>query len=164
MTALSHSGRSIDEVVREARRPVTAEMRPVITLAPLLTERVGFWRALAEDQGRRLDLVVLAPGARVVVLSSVMGSIERRSGTSGWLYSASKAALNSVLKDASIALGARGATCIAVHPGWVQTDMGGAGATLTIDRSVGDLRRLIGGLKPEHNGRFFNHDGTPIPW
>ncbi len=57
--------RSIDEVVREARRPVTDEMRPVIELAPLLTERVGFWRALAEDQGRRLDLVVLAPGARV---------------------------------------------------------------------------------------------------
>ena len=107
---------------------------------------------------------MLAPGARVVVLSSVMGSIERRSGTSGWLYCASKAALNSVLKDASIALGVHGATCIAVHPGWVQTDMGGAGATLTIDRSVGDLRRLIGGLKPEHNGRFFNHDGTPIPW
>ena len=59
--------RGIDEVVREARRPVTDEMRPAILLAPLLTERVGFWRALAEDQGRRLDLVVLAPGARVEV-------------------------------------------------------------------------------------------------
>ena len=59
--------RGIDEVVREARRPVTDEMRPAILLAPLLTERVGFWRALAEDQGRRLDLVVLAPGARVGV-------------------------------------------------------------------------------------------------
>lgn len=59
--------RGIDEVVREARRPVTDEMRPAILLAPLLTERVGFWRALAEDQGRRLDLLVLAPGARVEV-------------------------------------------------------------------------------------------------
>ncbi len=57
--------RSIDEVVREARRPVTDEMRPAIEVAPLLGERVSFWRALAEDQGRRLDLVVLAPGARV---------------------------------------------------------------------------------------------------
>jgi signal transduction histidine kinase len=59
--------RSIDEVVREARRPVTDEMRPAIELAPLLAERVGFWRALAEDQGRVLDLVVLAPGARVEI-------------------------------------------------------------------------------------------------
>jgi signal transduction histidine kinase len=57
--------RGIDEVVREARRPVTDEIRPVTALGPLLTERVGFWRALAEDQGRRLDLVVRAPDARV---------------------------------------------------------------------------------------------------
>ncbi len=57
--------RGIDEVVREARRPVTDEIRPVTVLGPLLTERVGFWRALAEDQGRRLDLVVRAPDARV---------------------------------------------------------------------------------------------------
>jgi NAD(P)-dependent dehydrogenase (short-subunit alcohol dehydrogenase family) len=107
---------------------------------------------------------LLAPGARVVVLSSVMGSIGQRSGAAGWLYRASKAALNSVLKDASTVLGARGATCVAVHPGWVRTDMGGPGATLPVEHSVGDLRRLIARLGPEDNGRFYAHGGTPIPW
>jgi len=105
----------------------------------------------------------LAPGARLAVLSSLMGSIGQRNATSGWLYRASKAALNSVLKDASLALAGR-ATCIAVHPGWVQTDMGGEGAPLTVQRSARDLRAALARLGPADNGGFFNHDGQPLAW
>jgi NAD(P)-dependent dehydrogenase (short-subunit alcohol dehydrogenase family) len=105
----------------------------------------------------------LAPGARVGVLSSVMGSIGTRSGTSGWLYRASKAALNSVLKDASLALQGR-AICVALHPGWVRTDMGGTAAPLDAATSAADIRRTLAALTPADNGRFLNHDGTPIPW
>lgn len=107
---------------------------------------------------------VLAPGARLAVLSSLMGSLAERNGTSGWLYRASKAALNSVLRDTAQVFGPLGAICVAVHPGWVQTDMGGAGAALTVERSVSDLRRLLAGLQPADNGGFFNHDGRPIAW
>lgn len=106
---------------------------------------------------------VLAPGARLMLLSSRMGAIGSRSGHSGWLYRASKAAVNSVLKDVSLALAGR-ATCISVHPGWVKTDMGGEGADLAPHQSVGDMRQLIDRLQPADNGSFFNHDGTPIPW
>lgn len=60
----------------------------------------------------------LAPGARLAVLSSQMGSIGLRQASAGWLYRASKAALNSVLKDASLAFAGK-ATCVAFHPGWV---------------------------------------------
>jgi NAD(P)-dependent dehydrogenase (short-subunit alcohol dehydrogenase family) len=105
----------------------------------------------------------LAPGARLAVISSRMGSIGLRTGNGGWLYRASKAALNSVLKDASIALAER-ATCVAFHPGWVRTDMGGGGADLDVRRSVADLRRVLAGLRPEHNGRFFDHDGAELAW
>lgn len=105
----------------------------------------------------------LAPGARLAVLSSLMGSIALRKSPSGWLYRASKAALNSVLKDASLALAGR-ATCVALHPGWVQTDMGGAGADLTIARSATDLRATVAALTPADNGGFFNHDGQPLAW
>jgi NAD(P)-dependent dehydrogenase (short-subunit alcohol dehydrogenase family) len=105
----------------------------------------------------------LAEGAKLAVLSSQMGSIGARAGTSGWLYRASKAAVNSVLKDASIALNGR-ACCIAFHPGWVQTDMGGAQATLTPQKSVSDMRAALARLTPDQNGSFLNHDGSAIVW
>lgn len=105
----------------------------------------------------------LAPNAKLAVLSSRMGSIGSRSLASGWLYRASKAAVNSVLKDASIVLQGK-ATCVSFHPGWVRTDMGGAGADLEVDASVRHMRRVLAGLTPADNGRFFDHDGTPIEW
>ncbi len=106
---------------------------------------------------------VLADGARLAVISSRMGSIGARTNGSGWLYRASKAALNSVLKDASFHFASR-AICVALHPGWVRTDMGGAGADLDVAKSVADLRELLARLAPADSGGFFDHDGTPIPW
>ncbi|MGA0610606.1 SDR family oxidoreductase [Caldimonas sp. KR1-144] len=105
----------------------------------------------------------LAPGARIAALSSRMGSIGNRTGTSGWLYRASKAALNSVMKDVSTVLAGR-ALCAVFHPGWVRTDMGGARATLTPEQSVSDLRERIARLTPAEHGGFFDHDGSRIEW
>ena len=105
----------------------------------------------------------LAPGARLGLLSSRMGAIGPRAGHQGWLYRASKAAANSVLKDVSQALAGR-CICVALHPGWVQTDMGGVAADLTVEQSARDLRRLLAALTPIDNGRFMNHDGSPIDW
>ena len=105
----------------------------------------------------------LAPGGRIGVLSSKMGSIGLRTSPSGWLYRASKAAINSTVKDAALVLGARGLV-VAFHPGWVQTDMGGTGADLPVQRSVEDLRRTLDGLQPGDSGGFFNHDGQPLAW
>lgn len=108
--------------------------------------------------------LIATRGGKLAVLSSKMGSIGARTSTDGGLYRASKAALNSVLADAAITYGARGATCVAFHPGWVQTDMGGGGAPLTPEQSVRDLRATLARLDASSNGAFLDHDGTPIPW
>lgn len=108
-------------------------------------------------------LDALAPGARLGILSSRMGSIGGRTNPSGWLYRASKAAVNSVLKDTALVLADR-AVCVALHPGWVRTDMGGADADLSVEASARDLRRTLATRQPADSGGFFNHDGTPIPW
>jgi NAD(P)-dependent dehydrogenase (short-subunit alcohol dehydrogenase family) len=105
----------------------------------------------------------LAPRAKLAVITSRMGSIGARTAAGGWLYRASKAAVNSVLKDSSLVLQGR-ATCVSFHPGWVRTDMGGSEAELPVAQSVAGMRRVIAGLGPNDNGRFLNHDGTGIDW
>ena len=101
---------------------------------------------------------------KLAVISSRMGSIGERSSSEGSLYRASKAALNSVLADTALGFGPQGVTCVSFHPGWVQTDMGGAGAALKVEDSVRALRATLAGVDASQNGAFLNYDGTPIPW
>lgn len=125
--------------------------------AVMRTNVFGAMHAIAHVQD------ALAPGARLAVISSRMASIGPRRSPAAWLYRASKAALNSVLRDASLALDGR-AICVAFHPGWVRTAMGGESASLSPEQSVADMRRVIASLEPTDNGAFLNHDGTPIDW
>ena len=108
--------------------------------------------------------LVASSRGRLGVLSSRMGSIGGRTHPTASLYRASKAALNSVLRDTALTYGPQGAMCIAFHPGWVQTDMGGASADITVEQSVRDLRATLAGAQPDANGTFLNHDGASIPW
>jgi hypothetical protein len=55
-------------------------------------------------------------------------------------------------------------TCLSFHPGWVQTDMGGAGASLTVEDSVRSLRATLAAADASKNGAFLNYDGTSIRW
>lgn len=105
----------------------------------------------------------LAPGARLAILSSRMGSIGLRASSSGWLYRASKAAVNSVMKDASLALAGQ-AIVISFHPGWVKTDMGGDGADIDAATSIAGMRTVLATLKPTDTGSFFNYDGQRLAW
>ena len=102
------------------------------------------------------------PGGVLAVISSRMGSIGDMAGNGGWLYRASKAAVNAVLRAVSI--DAKHATCLTFHPGWVQTDMGGAGAAITPQESVAGIRRVIAGATRADNGGFRNYDGSVIEW
>ncbi|HWN06796.1 MAG TPA: SDR family oxidoreductase [Steroidobacteraceae bacterium] len=101
---------------------------------------------------------------RIVTLTSRMGSIADNSSGGSYAYRSSKAGVNAVMKSFSIDLAPRGITCVVVHPGWVRTDMGGAGGKLAPAESVKSLRALIDGLSPAHSGKFFDVDGEVLPW
>lgn len=106
----------------------------------------------------------LVDHAKVVNLSSRLGSI---AGTEAWRtpsYAISKAALNMVSKMLSIALAGHGITVIAISPGWVSTDMGGADATLLPIDSVAGMLRVIDSLTLADTGNFLDHHGTKIAW
>ena len=105
----------------------------------------------------------MADGGKMIAISSGMGSIGDNGG--GWVpYRTSKAALN--MAWSSLALEARrgGVACVLLSPGWVKTRMGGAGAQITAEESVGAMRRLIERLTIEDSGRFLRRDGSELPW
>jgi NAD(P)-dependent dehydrogenase (short-subunit alcohol dehydrogenase family) len=102
-------------------------------------------------------------GGKMIAISSGMGSIAENSG--GWIpYRTSKAALNMAWSSLSLEARPRGVVVAALSPGWVKTRMGGAGAEITAEQSVGEMRRLIDRLELDQSGGFFRRDGTPYPW
>jgi NAD(P)-dependent dehydrogenase (short-subunit alcohol dehydrogenase family) len=105
-----------------------------------------------------------AAQGKLAAISSGMGSIGLATDANGWLYRASKAALNSVMKSASVQLGPRGVVCMALSPGWVRTDMGGPSARLDVRDSVAAMRRVIAAANRSHNGRFLQYTGEQLEW
>ena len=110
-----------------------------------------------------VDNVAASERKTIAVMSSRLGSITETSGMT-LPYSTSKAALNLLSKALAETLRPRGITVAALSPGWVKTDMGGQGASLTPEVSVRGLRKVLAGLRREDSGRFFSHDGSQIPW
>ena len=106
----------------------------------------------------------LADGAIVANLSSRLGSIAstRRFGTPS--YAISKAALNMATVLLAHALADRGISVIALHPGWVRTDMGGDAAELEPATAVADLLAVIGRAGSATSGHLLDRHGAPLPW
>jgi NAD(P)-dependent dehydrogenase (short-subunit alcohol dehydrogenase family) len=93
-----------------------------------------------------------------------MGSIADN-GSGGYIaYRSSKAALNAAWRSLAIDVKPQGVTAAVLHPGWVQTRMGGTQAPLTPEQSVAGMRQVIAGLTADQSGSFFNYDGAAIPW
>jgi NAD(P)-dependent dehydrogenase (short-subunit alcohol dehydrogenase family) len=106
----------------------------------------------------------LADGAKVVNLSSTLASIAGTTSLYSPSYAMSKAALNMATRLLSIALAERGIVVVSMSPGWVRTDMGGAGAPLAPEASVASMLRVIDHLKRTDSGRFLSQNGETIPW
>ena len=108
----------------------------------------------------------IAAGERrlVVTITSGMGSLADNTSGGSIAYRSSKAAVNMVMRSAAIDLAPRGISCVLVNPGWVKTDTGGPGATLTPQESVTAMRRLVGTFGPSHSGKFYHYDGREYPW
>jgi NAD(P)-dependent dehydrogenase (short-subunit alcohol dehydrogenase family) len=102
-------------------------------------------------------------GGKLIAVSTRMGSIEDNTSGGYIAYRSSKTALNSAWKSLAIDNDGK-VTCAVIHPGWVQTRMGGRSAPLSPEDSVSGMRKVIEDLTPEDSGAFFSHDGSQIPW
>lgn len=101
--------------------------------------------------------LVESAGGRMAFISSAMGLIGEAGSSGAWLYRVSKAALNMAVKSAQASY--PGATLVCLHPGWVQTDMGGSGAPVTAVQSAAGMRRVMAAVTPQDQGAFFSYDG-----
>ncbi|WP_374376431.1 SDR family oxidoreductase [Dongia sp.] len=101
---------------------------------------------------------------KIASITSKMGSIGDGPGGGGYAYRASKTALNMVMANAAAELKGKGIATVLLHPGWVQTDMGGRNAPVKKEESAAGIMKVIAALTPATSGRFFNYDGSPLPW
>ncbi|TFW07130.1 SDR family oxidoreductase [Oxalobacteraceae bacterium OM1] len=106
--------------------------------------------------------MVEAARGRFAFISSGMGSIASADNTHGWVYRVSKAALNMAVHSASHDYPQ--AIFVVLNPGWVQTDMGGPSAPLTVQDSVSSMLRVIAALQPQDSGGAREPDGSVMPW
>src|SRR5207237_8643109 len=106
-----------------------------------------------------LPLVERSRG-KLIAVSTRMGSIADNDSGGFLAYRSSKTALNMAWRNLALDVKERGVTAAVLHPGWVQTRMGGNAAPLEPEESVSGMRRVIEGLQPEDSGGFFAYDGT----
>lgn len=103
-----------------------------------------------------------APGARIAILSSKVGSIADNDTGGSYAYRTSKTAVNMAGKNLALAL--TDIPVILLHPGWVRTDMGGPNGLIDTTESVAGMRKVIDSAGPEQSGRFYDYAGKEIPW
>jgi len=114
-------------------------------------------RALREN-------LAAADDALVAMISSKMGSMSDNTSGGAYSYRSSKAALNAVTVCLSSDLADDGTRVVALHPGWVRTDMGGSNAPVDAPTSASGLKKVMLGIDTAQNGGFFDYTGESIPW
>lgn len=163
------AGRSIDTYIHNAGiygpkglgpgelpEAMWQEVLHIDTVAPLLVAQALLPNLRAAAQANGL--------AKIVFLSSKMGSIGDNGSGGSYLYRSAKAGLNAAARSLSIDLAADQVAVLLMHPGWVATDMGGASAPLQIEESVAGMLQQVDGLKLASSGSFVDWSGAVIPW
>jgi len=139
----------------------------------------GFGKVDAEEWRQVLEVNTIAPlilvqafveqvaasqQKLVAIISSKVGSIADNSSGGSYMYRSSKTAVNQVVKSLSIDLAERAISVISLHPGWVQTDMGGPNAEISTDQSVSGLKSILQSAGLAQSGHFIEYNGNNIPW
>jgi NAD(P)-dependent dehydrogenase (short-subunit alcohol dehydrogenase family) len=101
---------------------------------------------------------------KIATLTSKMGSLDDNTSGESYIYRTSKTAVNMVMKSLSIDLKPYGISVVTLHPGWVQTDMGGPNGLISAHTSVMGLRKVIDDLSLNNTGKFIAYNGSEIAW
>ena len=111
-----------------------------------------------------VENVAMSEKKIIASMSSKMGSIDDNTSGGAYAYRATKAALNAVMVSAAHDLRHLDITALILHPGWVRTDMGGPHGEISVEESATMLRKILSECDITDSGKFFDIDGTVIPW
>ena len=111
-----------------------------------------------------VDHIAQSENKMIAILTSKMGSVEDNTSGGSYLYRSSKAGVNQIAKSLSIDLEGQGIKVALLHPGWVQTDMGGANALINTETSVSGMKSILDNFDQSSSGSFLAFDGQSIPW
>jgi len=132
-------------------------------VAPLFISR-SFLPLLQRAADKSPHKPVGVDRAAIIQMSTVMASIQENAGGSGYAYRCSKSALNMAMKNMSIDLKKKGVLTMAMHPGWVLTDMGGPNAQISTETSCASMLETLANLTEKDHGAFLRYDNTAIQW
>jgi NAD(P)-dependent dehydrogenase (short-subunit alcohol dehydrogenase family) len=172
--------------VTDAESVAVAAARLVGTPIDLLINNAGLYgargQALADvdmdDFARVLDVNVLGPqrvtqaflpnlrranAAKIAVISSAMGQLSSPQA-GALIYRTSKAAVNKLAQGWAEELRSQGIAVACLHPGWVQTDMGGSSADIPVSQAVPGIIAVLDQLSVASTGRFWNYTGKELSW
>ena len=151
----------------------------LILNAGVMAERTGLGTLKAEEFQQVMNINVVAPAMFVqafadhvaaserkiiVGMGSTLGSIGGNSTGGLYSYRSSKAGLHAIMRTASIDLAQRSVIAIAMHPGWVVTDMGGSGADIQTEESIAGMITVIDSLGSKDSGKLLTYKGEELPW
>jgi len=111
-----------------------------------------------------VNLLKKGTDPKLINISSEAGSIEKMGDFRGYNYYGSKAAMNMYTRSLAWDPETEGITVIAIHPGWVRTDMGGSNADISSAQSVEGILQVTDGLTSGGNGKFYTWEGHEYPW
>lgn len=111
-----------------------------------------------------IDNLRAGAGGIICNITSNLGSLTQNESGDFYAYRASKAALNMVTRSLAADLADDGIIAVAMHPGWVKTDMGGEAAEITIDESVEGIVSCLDKVKVGDSGAYLTWDGHELPW
>ena len=137
--------------VEEIDMDVVREVLDINAVAPLLVTQCA------------LPLLT-KNGGKVAMITSLMGSIDDCHSGKSYAYRASKTALNMLATSMKNELRDQGVSVVLIHPGWVETDMGGPRAPLGVEESVAGILARIEEQTLDSSGRFVDYKGELLPW
>ena len=160
---LNNAGITVKKRLEDLTADDMAQAFITNTIGPLMLTQ-SFLPLLKRAASHASDKPLGWQRAAVINMSTILASISSNNSGGLYPYRSSKTALNAITKSLSVDIVKDGIITCSVHPGWVQTDMGGPNAPVTIEDSVKGMLKLFAKLDYNSNGGFFQYDGSVMNW